>query len=381
MGRHYLDHASTTPLRPEAADALVAWATSRATGDPARPYAEAGDVRAAIEQARAAVATLLGARPREVVFTASGTEAANWATRAGRASAPEGAPVLLAGVEHAAVRKSAEQTGPVEAIGVDRRGRLDLDELGDRLSGRPGRPRPALVHCQHANHEVGTRQPVEAVAAACAAAGVPVHVDACASAGHLPLGELAGAGLVSVSAHKLGAAPGAGALVARRPIRLPPLLVGADQERARRAGFENVPGIVAFGAVAAALAAPGALDAEAARARRQRQDLVAAALAVAGTGVLGDPDDGLPNLACLDLGGVAGEGVVLGLDRAGIAVHSGSACSAEAFEPSPVLEAMGLDPAGSLRVSVGWSTTDDDVAAFAEAFPAVVAALQVLGLR
>lgn len=377
-GRHYLDHASTSPLRPEAAGALAAWASAGPFGDPSRPHAEGTAARAALEDARDQVAAFLGARPSEVVLTSGGTEAANWVTRAARWAAEPDAPVVVAPVEHACVRRPAERTGPVVLLGVDRAGRLELDTLDDALTPRAGRPRPALVHCQHANHEVGTRQPVADVAARCADAGVLLHVDACASAGHLDLAELAAAPLVSVSAHKLGGPPGIGALVIRRPARLAPLLVGADQERARRAGFEDLPGALAFAAVAAALSRPGALEAAAERARGQRDALAAAAMELPGTTVHGDLADGLPHLVCLGLSGVAAEGVVLGLDRRGVAVHSGSACSAEAFEPSPVLEAMGVDPAGSLRLSVGWSTTTDDVAAFAAAFPRVVADLRAL---
>ena len=375
--RHYLDHASTSPLRPEAARAIGAWAEEGPFGDPSRPHAEGSAARAALEEARERIAAFLGARPREVVLTSGGNEAANWVTQAARAAAGKVAPVVLASVEHACVRRPAEASGPVIHLPVDRAGRLDLEALDAALDTVAGMPRPALVHCQHANHEVGTRQPVAAVAAACDAAGVVLHVDACASVGHLDLAELAEVPLVSVTAHKLGGPPGIGALVVRRPVRLAPLLLGADQERARRAGFENLPGALAFAAVADVLSRPGALEAEAGRARRRRDALLVAA-ALPGTEVVGDPDDGLPHLACLSLEGVAGEGVVLGLDREAIAVHSGSACSGEAFEPSPVLEAMGLDPASSVRVSVGWSTTDADVDAFAEAFPRVLTRLRTL---
>ncbi|HLI15012.1 MAG TPA: cysteine desulfurase family protein [Acidimicrobiales bacterium] len=376
-GRHYLDHASSSPLRPEAVEALCAWAREGAHADPGRPYAEGRQASAAIEEARESLAELLGVRARQVVFTSGGTEAANWVNAAARAGAP-GAPIALAPVEHAAVRRSAERSGPVAWLAVDRLGRVDLDSVAQVLE----RDAPSLVHCQYANHEVGTLQPVEEVVAACRRAGVRVHVDACAAVGQLPvdLGAL-GADFVSLSAHKLGGPPGVGALVIRRGQRLAPLLVGPDQERGRRAGTENAGGIVAFGAVARALAAPGALEAAAARARRQADALLAAALEVPGVSCLGDPERRVPHLACVQVAGVEAEGVVLGLDQSGVAVHSGSACSSEAFEPSPVLQAMGVDAQRSLRVSVGWSTTEADVSAFAEAFPAVVRSLRELGQR
>jgi cysteine desulfurase len=210
---------------------------------------------------------------------------------------------------------------------------------------------------------------------------VLVHVDAAQAAGHVAIDFVAlGADLLSVSAHKLGGPPGVGALLVRRGLRLRPLLVGGDQERARRAGFENVPAIAGFGAACDDLD----LDAEAARARAWTARLAAAAGAgELGPGVhlLGDDDIAgrLPHLLCLGIERVEAEPVLLGLDQAGVAVHSGSSCSSESLEPSPVLEAMGVDASRSLRVSVGWSTEDDDVDAFATALPLVLDRLLALG--
>ncbi len=239
------------------------------------------------------------------------------------------------------------------------------------------------MHCQWANHEVGTLQPVHRVVELCREAGVAVHVDAAAACGHVPmdLGAL-DADLVSVSAHKLGGVPGAGAMVIRRGSRFEPLLVGGEQERGRRGGLEPVPALLAFGAASAALAADGhqLIGTEAATARRQIASVVGAALANDGVEVVGAAAaaDRLPHLVCLGVQGVEAEPVLIGLDRAGVAVHSGSACSSESIEPSPVLEAMGADPSHSLRVSVGWTTTDRDCAAFADAFTRVVADLRAL---
>ena len=239
---------------------------------------------------------------------------------------------------------------------------------------------PVLVHCQWANHEVGTMQPVAEVAEVCRRAGVRLHVDAAAAAGHVPvdLGEL-DADLVSVSAHKLGGPPGIGALIVRRGLRIEPFLVGGAQERARRAGLENLPAAVGFGAAAAAIDCTGCLgprgvggsaahDPTCSRRRRLCRRW----------SVFGDADDRLPHLVCLGVGGVEAEPVLLGLDQAGIAAHSGSSCSSEVLEPSPVLEAMGVDAERSLRLSVGWSTTDADVDAFAGAFGPVVEGLRAL---
>ena len=206
-----------------------------------------------------------------------------------------------------------------------------------------------------------------------------MHVDACSLAGQveLDLDDL-GADLVSVSAHKLGGPPGVGALVVRRGLRLEQLIVGGEQERARRGGMENVLGIIGFGAAAEALTQPGRLAEESAAARRRTDAILAAATAVEDVETLGDPVGRAPHLVCIAVAGVEAEPVLLGLDQSGIAAHSGSSCSSESLAPSPVLEAMGVDAERSLRLSVGWSTTDDDVKAFGVAFPRVVTQLRAL---
>ncbi len=350
-------------------------------GDPGRVHEEGRLVRAVVEEARHHLAALLCVRPRQVVFTSGGTEAANAAVWGATRARPGGA-VLCAAVEHSAVRDASERLADVESLPVDGHGRIDPAGVAAALDRHADHP-PALVHCQWANHEVGTVQPVVEVVDLCRRAGVPVHVDAAAACGHLDL-DLTGldADLVSVSGHKMGGPTGVGALVVRRGLRFEPLVLGGQQERGRRAGMENVPAIAGLGAVAAALSADGRrqLATEAARAGRQVARLAAAALAVEGVSLVGDPDPAgrLPHLVCLGVAGVEAEPVLLGLDRAGIAAHSGSACASESLEPSPVLEAMGVDPSRSLRLSVGWPTTDDDVAAFAGAFGPVVAELRAL---
>ncbi|MGI9119864.1 MAG: cysteine desulfurase family protein [Acidimicrobiales bacterium] len=371
-GRHYLDHASTSPCRPEGREAMTPWLDAIGA-DPSRLYAEAMAARVAVEVARQQVADLLGARPREVVFTSGGTEAVVTATWM---ATERGGHVVVPAVEHSAVSQSSARHR-VSEVGVDRQGRVDPDRVLTAVEAGT-----ALVHLQWANHEVGTLQPAAEVVAACRERSVLTHVDAAAAAGHVPVdfGAL-GSDLMSVSAHKLGGPPGVGALCVRRGLRLRPLLVGGDQERARRAGCENVPAIVGFGAVAAHLSV-GVLAEEAQRARAQTDRVVAAAAEGhlgAGTEVVGDPVERLPHLVCLSLAGVEAEPVLLGLDQAGVAVHSGSSCSSEALEPSPVLEAMGADASRSLRVSVGWSTTDADIDAFLAALPPILDRLLALG--
>ena len=370
-GRHYLDHASTSPARPQVVEALLPWLCGPAAADPARVHTEGRMARAALEDARERVAALLGARPREVVFTSGATEAINAAVWGATRLRPGGA-VVAAAVEHSAVRDSSERAAPVLVPAVDGLGRIDPDAVAALVTDAT-----ALVHCQLGNHEVGTLQPVADLVALCRERGVLVHVDAAAAAGHVPVDFAAlGADLLSVSAHKLGGPKGVGALLVRRGLRIPPLIVGGEQERARRAGMEDVPAVIGFGAACSALD----LDAEAAESRAHTERLLAGLTAVSGVVAYGpgDPWARLPHVACVGVEGVEAEGVLLGLDQAGIAAHSGSACSSESLEPSPVLRAMGVPAERSLRVSVGWSTTAADVDACLEAFPGVVERLRSL---
>jgi cysteine desulfurase len=379
VARAYLDHASTTPPRPEAVAALTQW-VALPTADPGRLHEEGRTVRDALEVARTQVADLVGVAGRQVVFTSGATESINAAVWGATRAAP-GMPVLCAAVEHSAVRDASARLAPTEEICVDSAGRLQVEALRERLHS-DALPRPALVHCQWGNHEVGTLQPVHQVVALCREAGITVHVDAAAACGHVRTDLTAlDADLVSISAHKLGGVPGAGALIVRRGSRFEPLLVGGEQERGRRAGLEALPALLAFGAAAGALAGgeEGAIATEAAAARQRIGTVVDAALEVEGVAVVGPGTEArLPHLVCLGVHGVEAEPVLIGLDRAGIAVHSGSACSSESIEPSPVLEAMGVDPSHSLRISVGWTTTDEDCGAFAREFPRVVGDLRAL---
>jgi cysteine desulfurase len=347
--------------------------------DPGRVHTEGRLARAVVEDARDAVAALLGTRPRQVVFTSGGTEAVNAATWGMTRSHP-GQPVLAAGVEHSSVRDASLRLAPVVPLAVDHTGRIDPAGVEEAIErGAATGVAPALLHCQAANHEVGTLQPVGDVVDLAHRHGVAVHVDACAYAGHLPVAfDDLGADLMSVSAHKWGGPPGVGALIVRRGLRVDPLLVGGEQERARRAGLENVPAIIGFGAAAGELTGPGVLEAEAAAARRRTGRLLEAATSVDGVHGLGHPDARVPHIVCVTIDGVEAEPVLLGLDQNGIAAHSGSSCSSESLAPSPVLEAMGVDAEHSLRLSVGWSTTDDDVDAFVTVFAAVVGRLRAL---
>ena len=282
-------------------------------GDPARLHAEGRATRIAVEDAREQVATLFGARPREVVFTANGTESVNHAIWGGIRRAGLGGAVVTTAVEHSSVLDACRrEAGPVTVVGVDAGGRFDADEVSAAITEET-----ALVTVQLANHEVGTLQPVAAVCAAARERDVLVHVDACTAAGHVPVdfGGL-GADLLSVTAHKLGGPKGVGALLIRRGLRIPPLIIGGAQERERRGGLENVPAIVGFGAAAAELLDGDRLALEAEVTRRVTEAIAAGALERVERVVrYGDPDDRVPHILCLGIEGVEAEPILLALDQ------------------------------------------------------------------
>jgi cysteine desulfurase len=342
--------------------------------DPGRLHAEGRVTRVALEDAREQVAGFFGARPREVVFTSSGTEAVNTAIWGALARSAVPGHVVTTAVEHSSVRDAiARSTAEATLVGVDRSGHFDATEVIDAI-----RADTHLVSIQLANHEVGTLQPAGQVVAAAREGGAIVHVDACAAAGHTAIDfHSLGADLFSLTAHKLGGPKGAGALLVRRGLRLDPLLVGGAQERARRAGIEDIPAWVGFGAACEVID----LTAEIAAQRGLISKAAEVVELVTGVERFGPADapEALPNLLCIGVEGVEAEPILLALDQHGVAVHSGSSCSSETLEPSPVLAAMGVDADRSLRVSVGWSSTSGDVERFVEVFPGIVERLR--GLR
>lgn len=344
--------------------------------DPSRLHVEGLKSRVELETAREQIAALLGARPREVVFTSGATESIAAASfgavhRAATRKDSQVPHVVYSAVEHSAVREWAER-GAHSQVGVDQLGRVDPEELLGAVTEAT-----ALLHLQWGNHEVGTLQPVNEVAERCQSLDVLLHVDAAQAAGRVPIDFASlGADLMSVSAHKFGGPPGVGALLIRRGLRIDPLLLGGEQERARRGGMENLPAILGF--AAAAQECRERLDQESARSRQQTDRVMDWASKYPGVEVLGDPVDRLPHILCLSIVGFEPQPVLLGLDRAGIAVHSGSSCSSESLEPSPILQAMGADAAHSLRVSVGWNTRSSDIDHLLEALPQVIADLRKL---
>ena len=332
-------------------------------GNPSSVHAEGRQARRLVEEARASVASAVGASPRNVIFTSGGTEANALALVPGLRRA-EGAPVarlLVSAIEHASVlaggRFPAEATFTID---VTRTGLVDLEHLRALLSSGP----PALVSVMLANNETGALQPVREAAELVHAAGGLLHVDAIQALGKIPFDIKAmNADLVTLSAHKIGGPKGIGALVlAEGVLGFEPLLRGGGQELGRRAGTENVSGIAGFGA--AVQAAMVALEQDAIRLESLRHRLESGLRETPGAIVFADRIPRLPNTTLFTVPGLRAETAVIGFDLAGIAVSSGSACSSGKVQPSHVLKAMGFGPQlaqGALRLSLGWSTTAAEI--------------------
>ena len=373
--RVYLDWNATTPLRPEARQAMAAaWEVA---GNPSSVHAEGRQARRLVEDARAAVAAAVSARPQDVVFSSGGTEANALALTPGlRRTA--GGPVrrlLVSAIEHTSVlsggRFSAEAIGTIKVTGS---GLVDLDHLRDRLAGDA----PALVSVMLANNETGAIQPVAEVADMVHAAGGLLHVDAIQAFGKIPFYiKSMRADLITLSAHKIGGLKGVGALVMVEEAQgLEPLLRGGGQELGRRAGTENVAGIAAFGA--AVRAAMAALEDDAERLQGLRNRLEAGLKATPGMILFAADAPRLPNTTLFTVLGLKAETAVIGFDLGGIAVSSGSACSSGKVQPSHVLAAMGFGrelAEGAVRLSLGWSTSEADIDLALEAWRKLADAL------
>jgi cysteine desulfurase len=359
--RVYLDWNATTPLRPEAKAAMeAAWDIS---GNPSSVHTEGRRARRLVEDARAAVAAAVVARPQDVVFSSGGTEANMLALTPGlrRGSGPPVQRLLVSAIEHASViaggRFPAETLGTIR---VTRSGIVDLDHLRTLLDGGP----PALVSVMLANNETGAIQPVAEVADIVHAAGGLLHVDAIQAFGKIPVDVRATkADLLTLSAHKIGGPKGVGAVVLAEDVQgLEPLLRGGGQELGRRAGTENVAGISAFGAATGAALA--SREDDAARMRGLRDRLEGGLRETPGIIVFADDVKRLPNTILFTVPGLKAETAVIGFDLDGIAVSSGSACSSGKVQPSHVLAAMGYGrelAQGAVRLSLGWSTTEADL--------------------
>jgi cysteine desulfurase len=377
--RSYLDWNATAPMREEA-KAAFAGAISL-VGNPSSVHAEGRAARALVEAAREEVAALLGASPANVSFTASGTEANMLALTPAIETADEKRPrsrLFLSAIEHPSVRVGGRFTrDAIEELPVGPDGRLDVAALAAAIAKTP---RP-LVSLMLANNETGIVQPVAEAAATVHAAGGLIHVDAVQAVGRIPCDIVAlGADLLTLSAHKIGGAKGAGALIrARDDIHFPePLIRGGGQERGLRAGTENVAGIAAFGAAAAAARA-GRGD-EAAHVTRLRDQLEAGLLAVTPRATIfgRDATPRLPNTTLFALSGIKAETAMIAFDLEGVAVSSGAACSSGKVQPSHVLAAMGVSgplQRGAVRVSLGWNSSETDVEKFLSAWTKLATAL------
>ena len=368
----YLDAASTTPLHPRARAALLE--ALDGFGDPSRLYGRSRRARMLLDRSREQLAAAVGAAPEELVLTSGGTEAANLAVTGLARAARRRRHLVVSAVEHTSVlapaRALAGQGFEVTEVGVDTTGRVDPEELAVAV-----RDDTLLVCLQHANHEVGTIQPVREAAALAHERGALLLVDACQTIGRLPvdMAEL-GADLLVASGHKAYGPPGTGFLVVSGRARLRPVMVGDERERRRRAGMENLPGVAAMAAAVTARVAeaPGEQDRMAALAGR----LLAGLAEIPEVIVHGDPAWRLPHLVAFSVLYIEGEALLLLLDGQGIAVHSGSSCTADTQEPSHVLAAMGAITHGSVRVSFLHDATEADVDRLLEVLPAAVVDLR-----
>ena len=361
LNRVYLDWNATTPLRPEARQAMTAaWDLS---GNPSSVHSEGRQARRLIEDARVVVAAAVGARPSDVVFSSGGTEANALALTPGlrRGAGASVQRLLVSAIEHASVLSGGRfSPDMIATIKVTASGLIDLDHLRAQLSDGP----PALVSVMLANNETGAIQPVAEVARIVHEVGGLLHIDAIQAFGKTPFNiKGMGADLVTLSAHKIGGPKGVGAVVLAEDVGgLEPLLRGGGQELGRRAGTENVAGISAFGA--AAKAAMAALEVDQERLQGLKDRLEAGLKQTPGMIVFSEGVPRLSNTTLFTIPGLRAETAVIGFDLAGIAVSSGSACSSGKVQPSHVLDAMGLGrelAQGAVRLSLGWSTAEADI--------------------
>jgi cysteine desulfurase len=373
----YLDNNATTKIDPDVLEAMLPYLTEY-YGNPSSMHRFGGQVGKALKQARLQVAALLGAEESEVIFTSCGTEGNNTAIRAALAAQPDRKHLITTEVEHACVLnlfKQLEKQGyTVTYLSVNHKGQLDLMELEAAMTGNT-----ALVSTMYANNETGTVFPVEQVEAIAKEYGATMHVDAVQVAGKLPLNmQNSTIDLMTISGHKLHAPKGVGALYVRRGFRFRPLLIGGHQERGRRAGTENVVGIIGLGKAAELaqthLAAVGAEQ-------KLRDRLEKGLLAIPETEINGDRKNRLPNTTNIGFKYIEGEAILLMLDREGICASSGSACTSGSLEPSHVLRAMGLPYTtlhGSIRFSLSRYTTAAEVDRVLQVMPDIVSRLRAL---
>ena len=380
MRRVYLDHAATTPVRKEVVDVMTRYMLD-VYGNPSSIHQFGREARKGMEEAREHVASLVGAQPDEIVFTSGGTESDNMAVR-GVAEALEkkGKHIITSAIEHHAILHTCEylqkhQGYEVTYLPVDSYGMVSPGDVRAAI-----RPDTVLVTIMMANNEVGTIQPVAEIARVCREAGVTFHSDAVQAAGAIPVDvEELGVDLMSMSGHKMYGPKGVGALYVRKGTKIRPIAYGGAHEKRRRPGTEGVPGIVGMGE--AARLAREEMDARVSHMRHLRDRLISGLLQVEDTRLNGHPSQRLPNNSNVSVAYVEGESMLLNLDLAGIGCSSGSACTSGSLEPSHVLLAMGLDHEeahGSLRMTLGYGNTIEDVDYVIEVFPGIVKRLRAM---
>ena len=374
----YMDHSATTATDPAVVDAMIPWMTAR-YGNPSSVYRLAGESRKAVEEARASVATVLGADPGEIFFTSGGTEADNWAIKGvAFAHQKKGTHIITSAIEHHAVLHTCrylEQHGfSVTILPVDETGKVRMEDLKAAITDQT-----ILVSIMTANNEIGTIQPVTAIGALCREMGILFHTDAVQAIGTIPMDVRSmNIDLLSLSGHKFYGPKGAGALYIRKGVRVENLLHGGGQEKRKRAGTENVPGIIGLGA-AIGLAAER-MEEQALRVSTLRDQLLAGILErIPHTRLNGHPSDRLPGNINVSFEFIEGESILLLLDRVGICASTGSACTSGSLEPSHVLRAIGI-PAerahGSLRLTLGAENTGEDVGYVLEHLPGIISRLR-----
>jgi len=379
--RIYLDHNATTPVDPAAAEAMMR-ALKDLFGNASSVHYYGQQAKAAIDGARSAVAALIGAEPSEIVFTSGGTESDNFAIR-GAAEALEVAGrkhLITSGIEHEAVintfKALARRGWKTSLLPLDASGIVSPDRLREAMTDET-----ALVSIMHANNEIGTIQPIAELAQIARARGALFHTDAVQSAGKIPVSvRTLGVDLLSISGHKFYGPKGAGVLWAKRGVRLSPFLAGGKQERNRRAGTENVPGVIGMGV--AATRALAKMAAEATRLAMLRNRLEDGILsAVPNTEVNGAREPRVPNTSNISFDRIEAESLLIALDLEGVAVSTGSACSSGTLEPSHVLKAMNLSShraQNSIRFSLGAANTEEEVDRVIAMLPKIVTKLRSL---
>ncbi len=382
----YLDHAATTPVDERVLEAMLPYLREH-FGNPSSIHARGREAARALRQARATVADLLNCTPREVIFTSGATESNNLALRGiafAQRARGRGRHLVVSAVEHKAVLETAKDLRDrygfdLSIVPVDEYGRVSVDDVAAAL-----REDTVLVSVMYANNEVGTVQPVAEIAALCRERGVPFHTDAVQAANYFSLDvEALGVDALTLSGHKIYGPKGTGVLYLRSGTPLWPQITGGGQEHKRRAGTENVAGAVGF--ARALEIAQATREEEGARLRALRDRLIEGVLTrVSDVYLTGHPTERLPNHASFVIRGLEIQGVLMGLDMAGVAASSGSACTSAAQEPSHVLTAMGiphLDAVGHLRLTLGRSTREEDIARAIEALARVVERMEKEGIR